>query len=168
MCGIAGKISLASKEISTEEIETMNDAIRHRGPDDGGTYISPDKRVGLGQRRLSIIDLSPLGHQPMRYLDRYEIVFNGEIYNFQEKRTLLEKEGYSFASHSDTEVILALFDKYGEDCLEHLRGMFAFVIYDEQKRTLFAARDRVGKKPFKYFFDGKTFMFASELKAILT
>ena len=168
MCGIAGKISLSSKEVSLPEIEQMNHAILHRGPDDGGAYVSPDKKVGLGHRRLSIIDLSPLGHQPMRYLDRYEIVFNGEIYNFQEKRTLLEKEGYTFASHSDTEVILALYDKYGEQCLDHLRGMFAFAIYDEKEGRLFAARDRVGKKPFKYFFDGKTFLFASELKAILT
>jgi asparagine synthase (glutamine-hydrolysing) len=168
MCGIAGKISLSSKEVFLPEIEQMNHAILHRGPDDGGVYISPDQKVGLGHRRLSIIDLSPLGHQPMRYLDRYEIVFNGEIYNFQEKRTLLEKEGYTFASHSDTEVILALYDKYGEQCLDHLRGMFAFAIYDEKKGRLFAARDRVGKKPLKYFFDGKTFLFASELKAILT
>ena len=146
----------------------MNDAIRHRGPDDGGVYISPDGKVGLGHRRLSIIDLSPLGHQPMRYMDRYEIVFNGEIYNFQEKREMLEKDGYTFTSHSDTEVILALYDKYGEKCLDHLRGMFAFAIYDEQKNTLFAARDRVGKKPFKYYSDNNVFMFASELKAILT
>ena len=117
MCGIAGKISLAEKSVSTDEVERMNDAIRHRGPDDGGTYISPDGKVGLGQRRLSIIDLSPLGHQPMRYLDRYEIVFNGEVYNFDEKRDMLEKEGYTFKSHSDTEVILALYDKYKEGCL---------------------------------------------------
>lgn len=168
MCGIAGKISLANKEISIKEIETMTDAIKHRGPDDGGAYLSPDKKVGLGHRRLAIIDLSPLGHQPMRYLDRYEIVFNGEIYNFQEKRAELLEEGYTFTSHSDTEIILALFDKYREKCLEHLRGMFAFAIYDEHEKTLFAARDRVGKKPFKYFFDGNTFLFASELKAILT
>lgn len=168
MCGIAGKISLSENNVSTQEIEAMNDAIKHRGPDDGGVYLSPDRRVGLGHRRLAIIDLSPLGHQPMRYLNRYEIVFNGEIYNFQEKRMLLEKDGYAFQSHSDTEVILALYDKYKEECLEHLRGMFAFAIYDEQERVLFAARDRVGKKPFKYFFDGETFLFASELKAILT
>lgn len=168
MCGITGKISFSSKNISDQEIETMNDAIKHRGPDDGGSYISPDGKVGLGHRRLSIIDLSPLGHQPMRYMDRYEIVFNGEIYNFQEKRTALEKEGYTFTSHSDTEVILALYDKYGEKCLDHLRGMFAFAIYDEQENTLFAARDRVGKKPFKYYSDKNVFMFASELKAILT
>lgn len=168
MCGIAGKISLTDQKISVNEIETMTDAIRHRGPDDSGAYIAPDARVGLGHRRLSVIDLSPLGHQPMRYLDRYEIVFNGEIYNFQEKRAELEQAGYTFQSHSDTEVILALYDKYGKECLQHLRGMFAFALYDEQKQTLFCARDRVGKKPFKYFFNGETFLFASELKAILT
>jgi len=168
MCGIAGKISFASQKITAQEIEMMNDAIKHRGPDDGGVYISPDGKVGLGHRRLSIIDLSPLGHQPMRYMNRYEIVFNGEIYNFQEKRAMLEKEGYTFTSHSDTEVILALYDKYGKECLSHLRGMFAFAIYDEQEKTLFCARDRVGKKPFKYYSDDNVFLFASELKAILT
>ena len=97
----------------------------HRGPDDGGVYISPDQKVGLGHRRLSIIDLSPLGHQPMNYLDRYWIVFNGEIYNFQEKREMLKKEGYTFKSQTDTEVILALYDKFGKKCLEHLaRNVF--------------------------------------------
>lgn len=168
MCGIAGKISLLDKEVYPHEIEEMNEAIKHRGPDDGGVYISPDRKVGLGHRRLSIIDLSPLGHQPMRYKDRYEIVFNGEVYNFQEKRSILEDEGYVFQSHSDTEVILALYDKYREKCLEHLRGMFAFAIYDEREQTLFCARDRVGKKPFKYYMNDQVFMFASELKAILT
>lgn len=168
MCGITGKIFFNNNEVSEKEMENMNKAIIHRGPDDGGVYISPDKKVGLGHRRLSIIDLSPLGHQPMRYMDRYEIVFNGEVYNFQEKRDLLEKEGYTFKSHSDTEVILALYDKFGKKCLEHLRGMFAFAIYDEQEKTIFCARDRVGKKPFKYYLDDNVFMFASELKAILT
>ena len=168
MCGIAGKISFSDKNIPPQDIEAMNEAIRHRGPDDGGVYLSPDQKVGLGHRRLAIIDLSPLGHQPMRYLDRYEIVFNGEIYNFQKERDALEKDGYTFASHSDTEVILALYDKYREKCLDHLRGMFAFAIYDEQEQTLFCARDRVGKKPFKYYLDDNVFLFASELKAILT
>ncbi|MEI8096724.1 MAG: asparagine synthase (glutamine-hydrolyzing), partial [Candidatus Moraniibacteriota bacterium] len=168
MCGITGKISFNQKDITSQEIEMMSDAIKHRGPDDSGTYISPDKKVGLGHRRLSIIDLSPLGHQPMRYKDRYEIVFNGEIYNFQEKRDLLEKEGYTFASHSDTEVILALYDKYGKECVQHLRGMFAFAIYDEKEQSIFCVRDRVGKKPLKYYMDDNVFLFASELKAILT
>lgn len=167
MCGIAGKISFAHA-VPPQAVEHMCDAIKHRGPDDHGVYISPDQKVGLGQRRLAIIDLSPLGHQPMRYLDRYEIVFNGEIYNFQEKREALQKEGYTFTSHSDTEVILALYDKYREKCVDHLRGMFAFALYDEKEQVLFCARDRVGKKPFKYYFDGQTFLFASELKAILT
>lgn len=168
MCGITGKIFFNTNAVSEQEIESMNKAILHRGPDDGGVYISPDKKVGLGHRRLSIIDLSPLGHQPMRYMDRYEIIFNGEIYNFQEKRDLLEKEGYTFKSHSDTEIIMALYDKFGKKCLEHMRGMFAFAIYDEQEKTVFCARDRVGKKPFKYYLDDQVFMFASELKAILT
>ncbi|MEK9173859.1 MAG: asparagine synthase (glutamine-hydrolyzing), partial [Patescibacteria group bacterium] len=104
----------------------------------------------------------------MRYLDRYEIVFNGEIYNFQEKRAELVTKGYSFVSQSDTEVILALYAEYGKNCVDHLRGMFAFTIYDEQDQTLFCARDRVGKKPFKYYLDDKVFLFGSELKAILT
>ena len=168
MCGIAGKISLIGHRISHKEIDCMTNAIKHRGPDDGGAYISPDKYVGLGHRRLSIIDLSPLGHQPMRYLNRYEIVFNGEIYNFQEKREALERDGYTFESQSDTEIILALYDKHREKCVDHLRGMFAFAIYDEKEQTLFATRDRVGKKPLKYFFDGNTFLFASELKALLS
>jgi asparagine synthase (glutamine-hydrolysing) len=136
MCGIVGKISFSPQAVTATEIEVMNQAIKHRGPDDSGIYISSDKKVGLGHARLSIIDLSPLGHQPMLYLKRYHIVFNGEVYNFQEKREELKKEGYTFQSHSDTEVILALYAKYGKECLVHLRGMFAFVIYDEEEQTL--------------------------------
>jgi asparagine synthase (glutamine-hydrolysing) len=168
MCGIAGKIYFNDKTVSEQDILAMNEKIMHRGPDDGGAYISPDQKVGLGHRRLSIIDLSPLGHQPMRYMNRYEIVFNGEIYNFQEKKEMLIENGYTFKSKTDTEVILALYDKFGKDCLAHLRGMFSFAIYDEQEKTIFCARDRVGKKPFKYYLDDNVFMFASELKAILT
>lgn len=168
MCGITGKIFTRDGVVSGDAIEKMNEAIKHRGPDDGGVYISARKNVGLGHRRLSIIDLSPLGQQPMSYLGRYQIVFNGEIYNFQEERKKLVSDGYEFKSKTDTEVILALYDKYKEGCLEHLRGMFSFAIYDEQEEVVFCARDRVGKKPFKYYWDGKLFMFASELKAILT
>ncbi len=168
MCGIAGKVLLNRGEITSESLRAMGQAIYHRGPDDSGTYISPDKKVGLSFRRLSIIDLSEKGHQPMNYLGRYWIIFNGEIYNFQSLRTSLQKEGYKFRSRTDTEVITALYDKYGEKAVEHLRGMFAFVIYDEKEKVLFGARDRVGKKPFKYFLDGQVFIFASELKAILT
>jgi len=168
MCGITGKIYFGNNSVSEQDILAMNEKIIHRGPDDGGVYISPDQKVGLGHRRLSIIDLSSLGHQPMSYMDRYWIVFNGEIYNFQEKRELLAEDGYIFKSKTDTEVILALYDKFGKKCLEHLRGMFSFAIYDEKEKTIFCARDRVGKKPFKYYLDDNVFMFASELKSILT
>ncbi|MCE9642719.1 MAG: asparagine synthase (glutamine-hydrolyzing) [Candidatus Andersenbacteria bacterium] len=168
MCGIAGKVSLGMRNVTNSEISAMTDAIAHRGPDDTGAYISPNRKVGLGHRRLSIIDLSSAGHQPMRYMDRYEIVFNGEIYNFQEEKTKLEKDGYVFYSHTDTEVILALYDKYKEDCVQYLRGMFAFAIYDEQDNTIFCTRDRVGQKPFKYYQDESVFIFGSELKTILT
>jgi asparagine synthase (glutamine-hydrolysing) len=168
MCGITGKISFKDTKISSLSIEEMNETIKHRGPDATGVYVSPDQLVGLGHQRLAIIDLSDSGKQPMRYLDRYEIVFNGEIYNFQEKREELTQKGYAFTSESDTEVVLALYAEYGRDCVKHLRGMFAFAIYDEQDHTLFCARDRVGKKPFKYYRDENTFIFASELKAILT
>lgn len=168
MCGIAGKIDLVNGSINEVALTKMSDAIIHRGPDDSGTYVSPDKKVGLSFRRLAIIDLSAKGHQPMNYKNRYWIVFNGEIYNYQTEREKLKKQGYRFKSQTDTEVILALYDCYKEKCLEHLRGMFAFAIYDEKEKVLFCARDRVGKKPFKYYFNDRYFMFASELKAILT
>lgn len=168
MCGIAGKVSLNSKAITSSEITRMTDAIAYRGPDDQGQFLSSDKKVGLGHRRLAIIDLSPLGHQPMSYLGRYQIVFNGEIYNYLEERERLLADGYVFRSQSDTEVIMALYDKYQEKCLDHLRGMFSFVIYDQKEHRIFGARDRVGKKPLKYYLDDKVFIFASELKAILT
>jgi len=168
MCGITGKISFGNQFIFPKEIKKMTDSIAHRGPDDEGFWISKNKKIGLGHRRLAIIDLSPAGHQPMSYRNRYHIVFNGEIYNFQSEKEKLIKLGYTFKSKTDTEVILALYDKYREKCLDHLRGMFSFAIYDEKENILFCARDRVGKKPFKYFYDKKVFIFASELKAILT
>lgn len=167
MCGITGKFRLRGASVTPQEIERMNAALSARGPDDSGVYISSDARVGLGQQRLAIIDLSARGHQPMAFADRYHIVFNGEIYNFASQRKLLEAEGYTFSSQTDTEVIAALYDKYQEKCLEHMRGMFAFAVYDTQDQILFCARDRVGKKPFKYYWDGNVFIFASELKALL-
>lgn len=167
MCGIVGKVSLGGG-VDRSCVEKMSNMIIHRGPDADGVYVSPDSRVGLGHRRLSIIDLSPLGKQPMGYLGRYWIVFNGEIYNYRELRERLLSEGYRFTSKTDTEVIMALYDKFGKKCVEHLRGMFAFAVYDEKDQTIFCARDRVGKKPFKYYYDGNNFIFASELKAILT
>ncbi|MEO6078140.1 MAG: asparagine synthetase B, partial [Candidatus Andersenbacteria bacterium] len=121
MCGITGKISFTNKRIAESDIVLMNDAIAHRGPDGSGVYVSPDGATGLGHRRLAIIDTSSKGLQPMRYLNRYEIVFNGEIYNFQEERKKLEQLGYTFISGTDTEVILALYDKYKENCVQYLR-----------------------------------------------
>ena len=168
MCGIAGKISFGEKPIIRSDILAMTRSLAHRGPDGEGIYISKNKKIGLGHRRLAIIDLSQKAAQPMSYLDRYQIVFNGEIYNFKEKRKLLERAGYRFRSNSDTEVIVALYNRFGKKCLDHLRGMFALAIYDIRKNILFCARDRVGKKPFKYYLGNNVFIFASELKAILT
>jgi len=167
MCGIAGKVYFKKGTTSEPELRQMSASIIHRGPDDEGILISQDRKVGLVNRRLAIIDLSVKGHQPMNYKGRW-ITFNGEIYNFQEERNKLIKEGYQFSSKTDTEVILALYDKYGTKCLKFLRGMFAFAIYDKAASTLFLARDRLGKKPLKYYLNKEVFIFASELKAILT
>ena len=167
MCGIAGKYNIRNNEsVSPDLIEKMCSSMAYRGPDDAGVYV--DGPVGLGHRRLSIIDLSPLGHQPMGTSDgSLWITFNGEIYNFLELRKNLIEKGYTFKSNSDTEVLLYLYREYGEQCLRHLRGMFAFAIWDKKGQTLFLARDRIGKKPLFYYFDGKTLLFASEIKAIL-
>lgn len=145
----------------------MSQKLAHRGPDDTGIYINKNKNVGLVSRRLAIIDLSKKGHMPMGYLDRYVITYNGEIYNFKSEKLKLEKLGYKFNSNSDTEVILALYSEYGIKCLSHLRGMFSFAVYDKVNETIFVARDRIGKKPFKYLLDDNKFIFASELKSIL-
>ncbi|MDP4218285.1 MAG: asparagine synthetase B, partial [Bacteroidota bacterium] len=166
MCGIAGIISPDPGQLSTDRLRTMTDAIAHRGPDGQASWISPSGLVGLGHRRLSIIDLSEAAAQPMHYLDRYHIVHNGEIYNYKELRSLLAARGYSFSSHSDTEVILAAYDHYGVDCLQEFDGMFAFAIWDEKKKQLFMARDRFGEKPLFFHRDGARFLFASEMKAL--
>ena len=158
MCGIAG---FNFKDPAT--IEAMADAMQHRGPDDRGTYI--DENVSLGHTRLSILDLSLKGHQPM-FSGNLAIVYNGEIYNFQEIRVELETLGYKFTSGTDTEVILAAYHKWGQSCVEKFNGMWAFCIYDKDKKNLFLSRDRFGVKPLYYYFDGSRFIFASELKAI--
>ena len=168
MCGITGKIYFKNGMVRKEEIERMNDKIKHRGPDDGGVYINTKKNVGLGHRRLSIIDLSPLGHQPMSNEDgTVWITFNGEIYNFQSLRQDLVNRGHKFKSHTDTETIVHLWEEFGAKCLQYLRGMFAFAIWDENKKKLFIARDRVGKKPLKYYIGKNFIVFASELKAFI-
>ncbi|KKU48135.1 asparagine synthase (glutamine-hydrolyzing) [Candidatus Uhrbacteria bacterium RIFCSPLOWO2_12_FULL_46_10] len=169
MCGITGKIYFHNGgRVSEKEIHRMNEKIKHRGPDGEGIYINQRGNVGLGHRRLAIIDLSPAGHQPMSNEDgTVWIVFNGEIYNFQSLRHDLEKQGHKFKSHTDTEIIIHLWEEHGENCLKYLRGMFAFAIWDERKQKLFLARDRVGKKPLKYYIGKDFIVFASELKAFL-
>ncbi len=167
MCGIAGKMYLDRSRLAEREVlERMNAVLAHRGPDDAGIYC--DGPVGLAHRRLSIIDLSPAGHQPMANEDgTVWIVFNGEIYNFQELRPDLEHRGHHFRSGTDTEVILHLYEEQGVDCLQRLRGMFALAIWDARAKTLFLARDRLGKKPLYYQRDTEALRFASEAKAIL-
>jgi len=166
MCGINGKINLDGKPVFESEILVMNQAIKHRGPDDEGVYTSDN--VGLGNVRLAIIDLSPKGHQPIISHDkRLVITYNGEIYNYLENRQLLESRGYSFVSNTDTETILYLYREFGTECLKYLKGMFAFAIWDAIGHKLFAARDPFGKKPFKYYLDdGHTFIFSSEIKGL--
>src|ERR1700723_4651534 len=167
MCGICGKLEFdRNASVGAPLIRTMLDTIRHRGPDDQGVYVSP--QVGLGHARLSIIDLAG-GHQPLSNEDgTVWIVFNGEIYNYKELREGLLARGHRFKSESDTEVIVHLYEEYGTDCVQKLRGMFAFALWDAAKRTLFLARDRVGIKPL-YYYRGKSFFsFSSEIKAILT
>ena len=167
MCGIAGIIR-SSKPAEEALLGEMLDCIKHRGPEDEGRWFSANKKVALGQRRLAIIDLSPGGHQPMVSDDgRFSITFNGEIYNYLEVKAELEKIGVSFKTKSDTEVLLKAYIAWGEKCLLKLNGMFAFAVWDEREQTLFAARDPLGEKPFKYYWDGASFIFASELKAIL-
>ena len=170
MCGIVGILNLrpAASAVDEKILVRMRDAMTHRGPDSAGVWISKDKTVGLGHRRLSIIDLSPAGHQPMSNEDgTVWITFNGEIYNHLALRKELESKGHRYRSHSDTETIVHAYEEWGVDAVKKIDGMFAFAIWDSNKRTLWLARDRMGKKPL-YFteFDGR-FAFASEIKAIL-
>ncbi len=167
MCGIAGIIAADKNEIDLQRLKKMTDIIAHRGPDGDGHWISRNANVGLGHRRLSIIDLSHEADQPMHFLERYHLVFNGEIYNYLELKETLLKQGYHFTTASDTEVLLALYDMDKENCLQLLDGMFSFVIYDEIQNEIFAARDRFGEKPFFYHHvTGKHFMFGSEMKCL--
>src|SRR5690606_36669438 len=163
MCGICGKIG--QEPAVQADIERMAAAITHRGPDDAGYYVSG--RAALGSRRLSIIDL-PGGRMPISNEDgSIWIVFNGEIYNYSTLRQMLLERGHQFTTHSDTEVIVHLYEEYGRDCVQHLRGMFAFALWDEKRQRLLLARDRLGQKPLFYAYDGHTFRFGSEMKAIL-
>ncbi|MBN9384770.1 MAG: asparagine synthase (glutamine-hydrolyzing) [Chitinophagaceae bacterium] len=166
MCGITGFVDF-KKDSGIDVLKAMTDAMLHRGPDDGGheVYEAPQARIGFGQRRLSILDLSPLGHQPMHFGDLI-VNFNGEIYNFKEIRKELEEKGYSFTSWSDTEVILKGYDCWGMDVVQKFIGMFAIALYDKKKEKLILIRDRAGVKPLYYYWDGDTLLFGSELKAL--
>ena len=170
MCGIAGIVQLGhGAPITHEPLLRMRETLRHRGPDDTGVWLDPHGRVGLAHCRLSILDLSAAGHQPMQdAAGGIWITYNGEIYNFMEVRKDLEQRGHCFASNSDTEVLLAAYREWREDCLEHLNGMFAFALFDAPAGRLFLARDRIGKKPLYYTLpNGRRFLFASEPKALL-
>jgi asparagine synthase (glutamine-hydrolysing) len=168
MCGIAGFVDF-NRTIDQVSLERSIHSLEHRGPDGTGIFYHPSSSaiVGLAHRRLSIIDLSEGGKQPMGY-KHFTITLNGEIYNYQEIKKNLEQKGHQFKTHSDTEVVLHAYEEWGEDCLQHLKGMYAFVIYNDQKQTLFCVRDRGGAKPFFYYFKNGLFLFASELKAFHT
>jgi len=167
MCGIAGIVG-AGRERGARAVQAMIDTLIHRGPDDGAVWESERGEVALGQRRLAIIDLSPLGRNPMPNGDgSLWITYNGEIYNFRELRQELEADGYRFRSQTDTEVVLAAYEKWGTQAVERFAGMFAFALWDARRQRLWVVRDRLGKKPLYYSEAGGAFRFASELKALV-
>src|SRR5712672_872510 len=167
MCGVAGILEFArDTRANPALLREMCRVMAHRGPDDDGFHS--DGPAAIGMRRLSIVDLAT-GHQPIsNEQGSLTIVFNGEIYNHLALREQLIARGHTYRTRSDTETIVHLYEEYGSDCVKHLRGMFALVIWDRRKRVLFAARDRLGIKPFYYRWDGKSFLFGSEIKTILT
>ncbi len=161
MCGIAGFVGISDKPL----LKRMCDIITHRGPDDYGIFI--DRNVGLGNRRLSIIDVKG-GHQPLQNENgTITITYNGEIYNYLDLKAELEKKGHKFRTKSDTEAIIHAYEEYGERCPEKLRGMFAIAIWDSRNKSLFLARDRLGKKPLYYTYANGVFIFGSEIKSLL-
>jgi asparagine synthase (glutamine-hydrolysing) len=165
MCGIAGYVSTDAATDRMVLVRGMADAVRHRGPDDEGFYSAPG--VGLGMRRLSIVDLA-CSHQPIASEDgSLQLVFNGEIYNYVELRADLERRGHQLRTHGDTETLVHLYEEYGTDMFRHLRGMFAFALWDSRSRTLLLARDRLGKKPLNYVISGSTLYFCSEIAPLL-
>lgn len=177
MCGICGKINIEGKEIRRSLIAGMNSALSHRGPDDEGLHIEnpsvgtgePSISAGLGHKRLSIIDLSKAGKQPMPNEDKtIWMVFNGEIYNYKSLKEEVKKKGHRFLSQTDCEVIIHLYEEEGVECLKKLNGMYAFALWDSKLKTLFLCRDRLGIKPLFYHWDGQSLIFASEIKSILS
>src|SRR5688500_1830178 len=165
MCGITGKLTYDGEPVGSELLEAMTQAVAHRGPDSAGYYYG--EGVGLGHRRLSIIDLAT-GDQPLTNEDQSVwVVFNGEIYNFADVRTQLEAEGHRFRTRSDTEVIVHGYEQWGADCVDRFRGMFAFAVWDVRARRLLLARDRLGVKPLFYAHTANALIFGSEIKSIL-
>jgi asparagine synthase (glutamine-hydrolysing) len=165
MCGIAGLIYKDKTLVKEETLKKMTDKMSHRGPDAEGFFVH--KNIGLGHRRLSIIDTSESANQPFYFKDKHVLVFNGAIYNYIELREELETHGYSFSTTSDTEVLIASYDFWGEECVKKFNGMWSFAIFDSKNNKLFCSRDRFGIKPFYYFTDDDKFIFASEIKPIL-
>src|SRR5215831_18909063 len=164
MCGITGYVTTEPSDQPVSILERMADSIRHRGPDDFGYYRDP--WANLGFRRFAIIDVAG-GHQPMSNEDgNLRLIYNGEIFNHASLRPELEKAGHRYANRSDSETIIHSYEQYGPDCLARFRGMFAFALWDKNARRLFIARDRLGKKPLYYYWDGRLFAFASEMKAL--
>ena len=166
MCGICGELRFDGRPVHEPGLIAMRDRLAHRGPDSVGAFVSPRGDGGLGFRRLRIIDLTPSANQPMANEDgSVQVVFNGEIYNFQELREELVARGHQFRSQSDTETIVHLYEEKGADCIDDLDGMFAIAIWDERARRLTLARDRAGKKPLFYYRSDRLLAFASEIKA---
>ena len=166
MCGIAGIISQNRSEDIQQHIHAAINALTHRGPEHKQYWFNQNSTIALGHQRLCIIDADQRSNQPFEYLGRYQIIHNGELYNYIEIKKALELKGYRFSTESDTEVIVAAYDSYKNQCLQQFDGMFAFAIWDEKEKTLFAARDHLGEKPFFFFYDEKKFLFASEIKAL--
>lgn len=165
MCGICGALSFEGP-VERELIARMRDVMKHRGPDDAGLYVNGS--IGLGHCRLSIIDTSPAGHEPMGNENQtIWLIYNGEVYNYLELRAYLETKGHAFTSQTDAEVIIHAYEEWGEECLQRFNGMWSFALWDEREQRLFCARDRFGIKPFYYHWDGRCFRFASEIKALL-
>ena len=169
MCGISGIITFTGEKVTEMQLKYLNTTLNHRGPDHNGIYVDTSYHLGLGHTRTSIFDTSTLGHQPMSYQNkRYWITFNGEIFNFLEIRNELKSLGHRFVSETDTEVILAAYTQWGENCQNKFNGDWAFAIWDTKKKNLFLSRDRFGSKPLYYFYNHKYFIFASELKAFMS
>lgn len=166
MCGISGIVMKSKVSVDNAKLKAMNNCISHRGPDGEGFYIH--ENVGFGHRRLSILDLSELGAQPMKYGQNLTITYNGEVFNYIEVREELKLKGYTFISGSDTEVILAAYQEWGTECVHHFNGMWAFAIHDLGKNIVFISRDRFGVKPLHYFENNEAFLFGSEIRQILT